>query len=127
MGIASVFGLTRGIEAVLWLVIAVVCAVVVVRRAAAKPFLHGFLIGLIGGSLAPLVQALLFSTYAASNPEVAEASLRQPLPDGMTLRMLFLIMTPLVALMSGVALGGLTWAVERITRKKPPHAAVGHR
>ncbi|HXF04222.1 MAG TPA: hypothetical protein VNM72_02265 [Blastocatellia bacterium] len=121
MGGASVLGLTRGSEGVLWLVFAALATVVIVRKAQTRPLLHGFFVGLIGGGLAPVVQFLFFSTYLASNPEVAEQFSR--VPSGLGARYFVLVLAPVIGLVSGVALGLICWLGARlVVRRKGPAA-----
>ena len=55
MGIAGRVGLTGGIEGILWIVIGIVCAIQIAKRVAGEHFLHGFMVGLIGGLVMPLL------------------------------------------------------------------------
>lgn len=120
MGGASVLGLTRGFEGVLWLVLAALATVVMVRRAQTRPLLHGFFVGFIGGGLAPVVQFLFFSTYLANNPEVAKQFSR--VPSGLGAHYFVLILAPIIGLVSGVVLGLMCWlgAWLAVRRKGPP-------
>lgn len=116
MGVASVFGLTRGIEGALWLVIGIACSVVLGRKAPSRHFLHGFLVGLIGGALSPLVQATLFPTYAANNPEAMEQM--AAIPGGVSPRLFFALLSPVIGLLSGLLLGALSWIAARVLGKR---------
>jgi len=115
MGAASVLGLTKGLEPVLWLMIAIICAVVI-GRTAAKTFRHGFMVGLIAGAVAPLLQALLFQTYAANNPEISETF--KQIPGGLSARTFILLTMPVISLLSGVVLGLLSLAAGRLLQRK---------
>jgi Na+/serine symporter len=120
MGGASVLGLTRGSEGVLWLILAALATVVIVRKAQTRPLLHGFFVGFIGGGLAPVVQSLFFATYLANNPEVAEPFSR--VPSGLGARYFVLILAPVIGLVSGVVLGLMCWLGVwlEVRRKGPP-------
>ena len=114
MGVATVLGITKGIEGLLWLIIAIFCAFWIARNVKEKHFQHGLLVGIIAGSIAPLIQVLLFSTYAANNPEIARNT-----PAGWSARTLFLIMTPFIGGVSGLVLGLLAWMAGKIFRQSP--------
>ena len=114
MGIASVLGFTRGVEGVLWLIIGLVCAVWIARTTLAKQFLHGFMVGLIGGAIAPLIQVIFFSAYLSNNPETTEQFAQVPV--GLSVRSFILVMTPIIGILSGVVLGLLAWAVSKIIK-----------
>lgn len=116
MGIASVLGWTGGLELYLWLGIYLFCAVWIARRSARRRFLHGFMTGLIAGGLASLVQSLLFSTYIAHNPQVAQ-NFKQ-IPGGIPPRLFFLVLAPVVGAVSGVGVGLLAWIAGKTIRER---------
>ena len=115
MGVASVLGFTKGLEGLLWPVIGGICVLLVVWRAPGRLFLHGFCVGLIGGAVAPVIQVLLFSTYMANNPELATRFAEFPV--GMEARYFFLMLSPVIGLVSGLLLGFVCWLVARFAGK----------
>lgn len=113
MGVLSLFGLTRhGIEPALWLVIALLGAFWIGRRAGAKPFLHGLLAGLGCGALNGLVQAAFFGRYLASNPESAEAFSKTP--GGLDPRLFVLVFSTVIGIVYGLVVGGLSVLAARM-------------
>jgi hypothetical protein len=122
MGFASVFGLTRGIEAWLWLGIAVVTAFLIAWFVPRRRFLHGFLGGALSGILAPVVQAAMFRTYLAHDPDLA-ASVAS-LPGDVDPRLFFLATAPVIGVLSGLVLGILSWIAGRLVgpSELPPPA-----
>jgi hypothetical protein len=116
MGAASVLGLTTGIELWLWLAIGVVCVTVLLRRVHRKVGLHGFLVGLIGGGIAPVVQFIMFPVYLANNPQL-EGDFAQ-VPGGLEPRYLVLLLAPVAGLVSGAVLGAASWLVGRFVARK---------
>ncbi len=116
MGVASVLGMTRGIEAWLWLAIALICGTLLAVRVESKPWFHGFCVGLIGGGVAPLIQFLFFSTYLANNPEIRRDMAQ--IPDGLDPRYFVLLLAPVAGLLSGVVLGTGTWAAARLVTRR---------
>ena len=112
MGILSVLGLVSKVEGWLWLAIGIFCAGWMGTQLAERRFLHGFLTGLIGGAVAPAIQALFFSTYVANNPEFTQAAAQ--LPPGIPLRLLVVVAIPVSGLLSGVVLGLLTLVAGKI-------------
>jgi len=115
MGIASVFGLTAGKEGFLWLLIGIFCAYWIARSQSAKFFHHGFLVGLLSGIVAPIIQAIFFSTYLANNPESA-AQFNQ-LPAGLEPRLFTLILAPIIGLISGLFLGLFAIVASKLMKK----------
>lgn len=112
MGVISVLGFTQGIEGWLWLAIGIFCAGWMGTKLAGRRFLHGFLTGLIGGAVAPVIQAMFFSTYVANNPEFMQAA--SQLPPGISPRLLLVVAIPVGGLLSGAVLGLLTMLAGRI-------------
>src|SRR5437660_5370 len=78
MGVVSLFGLTRNIEPVLWLVIFLLYAVIIARNISSKRFLHAFLVGLLNGVWLALIHSAFFSTYIGNNPEMMAAYEKMP-------------------------------------------------
>ena len=116
MGVASVLGLTKGIEGLLWLVIGIICVLGIVSRAPTRSFLHGFLVGLIGGAVAPIIQFLFFAAYMANNPELSKRFAE--IPGGMEAKYFFLMLTPVIGLGSGLVLGLVCWLVAKLAGRK---------
>ena len=118
LGIASIAGwIPTGTELPIWCAIWIVSAIAIGMRAPGKYFLHGLLTGLIGGILAGLVQGILFDSYIAHNPKVTESF--KALPPGMNPRLLVLVLSPLVALLYALVLGGLAALAGLMFKKKP--------
>ena len=115
MGVASVLGFTSGIEGFLWLGIGLICASVIVWRAPGRSFQHGFLVGLIAGTVASLLQFLFFPTYMSNNPDLATRFFQ--VPGGLSARSFVLILAPIIGLVSGIVLGTVCWAVARLFGK----------
>lgn len=120
MGVLSLFGYTEGIELILWLVIAVLCAVVIAKVCSAKFFLTGLLVGLFDGVFNSILQSAFFSTYLTNNPKVATGF--GPIPGGLDPRFSVLITGPFVGLLYGLFVGLLAWLAGRVFRKSAAQA-----
>lgn len=116
MGVASVFGLTQGIELYLWIVIALVVAVIVARKVRHRQFLNGFWVGIIGGAASPLIQVALWTTYINYNPELAREF--EQVPAAFDPRTFVLAASPLIAAFSGVVQGALAWTAGKMLGEK---------
>jgi hypothetical protein len=114
MGVASVLGLAQGYGGILWSLIGIFCAIWIARKLRTRHFVHGLLTGAIGGGIAPLIQVPFFSTYLTNNPR-AVADLKQ-LPAGLSVQTFFLILILVIAVLSGLALGLLSWAAGKIIK-----------
>ncbi len=115
MGIAAVFGITAGIEGFLWLIIGIFSAVAIAMRMSSKHFLHGLLVGIIGGLVASFVQVIFFPIYLANNPESAKQMAQ--IPGGLDPRFFVLMLAPIIAVASGLILGALSWAAAKSIRR----------
>jgi len=115
MGIAAVLGFTKGIEGVLWLIIGIFCTVWIAKKVPANHFLHGFVVGLIGGALAPLVEGIFFSRYVSHYPEFNDPGYQ--IPGGLEPRTFVFALAPISGLISGVVLGLLSWAADKLLNK----------
>ncbi len=109
MGVASVLGFTAGIEGLLWLVIGLICMTAVVWKAPGRRFRHGFFVGLMGGTMAPLIQVLFFPTYLSNDPGLGTRFAE--VPGGMDARYFVLLLAPVIGLVSGLALGMVCWTI----------------
>lgn len=115
MGVASVLGFTTGIEGLAWLVIGIICVGAIVWKAPGRSFQHGFIVGLIAGAVAPLIQFLFFSTYMANNPELSARF--SEIPGGLGARYFVLLLAPIIGLVSGFVLGLACGLLAKLTRK----------
>lgn len=70
MGVVSLFGLTRGFEPFLWVIIFAGYAVVIAKTMTSKHFLHGFLASVGNGLWIGAIHASFHSTYIRSNHAV---------------------------------------------------------
>ena len=78
MAVASLFGLTGRAEPLLWLVIFIVYAWLIAKRASGKYFLHGLLVSVLNSIWITAIHAGFFSMYVANNPEMVKG-----IPPGM--------------------------------------------
>ncbi|PWT96282.1 MAG: hypothetical protein C5B55_00195 [Blastocatellia bacterium] len=116
MAIASVFGMTRGIEPLLWLLIFVLYAWWIVKNCRRLYFLHAFMASVINGIWISIIHAAFFSTYTRHNPEVVEKF--KTLPPGVNLRVLMLAIGPLLGAIFGVIAGLFAIVAARVAKKK---------
>jgi hypothetical protein len=118
MGIASVFGLLRGNEALFWLIIGIVSAVWVARRVQHKYFIHGLIVGIIWGLAASIIQVAFFQTYLINNPESAKQM--KQVPGSLNSRFFILMLAPIIGVVTGLLLGALSWIAAKVMRRNSP-------
>lgn len=115
MGLLSLFGLTRGIEPFLWLLIALGSAWWLTKTVPTRMFLHGLLAGLLMGFGNSVMQSLFLDSYLASNPESAEGF--QQIPGGFSPRLFVLLAGAIVGTVYGLFLGLVTLLAVRLRRR----------
>lgn len=124
MGGASVLGLTRGIEWLLWFIIALICAFLLLRSLHARHFRSALLIGLFASTLNGLFQSILLNTYLSNNPQVAGGF--EQLPGALNARVFVLISSVVIGAIYGAIIGlftvlGKKFIIPSATRE-PPHS-----
>ena len=115
MAIASLFGYTRHIEPLLWLVIFIFYAWWIAKHCAGKFFLHGLLVSVLNGVWISLIHVAFFSRYLSNNPEAREMA--QKLPPVLSPRLFSLIIGPIVGAVFGVVAGLFAFIASKIVRK----------
>jgi len=103
MGIATVFFIPSNIEPAFWIVIFIVCAYIIAKRAPAKHFLHGLFLGVANSVWITASHILLFDRYIANHPREAATMTSMPLPD--TPKLMMAMIGPIIGLVSGLVLG----------------------
>src|SRR5437867_1233888 len=81
MGLATVFFIPSKVEPFGWLVIFVICAYLIAKRAGGKPFLHGVALGVANSVWVTACHVLLFNQYIANHPKEAAMMATMPMPD----------------------------------------------
>jgi hypothetical protein len=103
MGIATVYVIPSKIEPAFWLVIFLICAYLIAKRASSMHFLHGLLLGLANSVWITAAHVLLFDAYIARHAQ--EAAMMQSTPLPFPPRAMMAIVGPVVGLLSGIILG----------------------
>lgn len=105
MGVLSVRGYTQKLEPLLWLLFALITALVLAKNIDQKAFHHALAIGLLWGMLNAIFQATFFDAYLVNNPPYQEGLNRITF---MKPRYFPLVTGPLIGAFTGLILGGLT-------------------
>jgi len=114
IAVASLFGLTGRLEPLLWLIILVFYAWWIATHCAGKFFLHALAVSVLNGIWISLIHALFFSTYMRNNPEMLAGY--QKLPQGISPRMMMLIVGPIIGVLTGVVAGLFAWVAAKLLR-----------
>jgi hypothetical protein len=111
MAVGSLFGLGM-LEPLLWLIIFIIYAWVIARRAPGRYFLHGFLVSVVNSVWITAIHAGFFSIYARNNPQFIQSA-----PPGMNPRVLMIIMGPLFGMLFGLVAGLFALIASKIVKK----------
>jgi uncharacterized membrane protein len=110
MAIVTLFGL-GAFEFLLWLVIFVIYAWIIARRAPGKYFLHGFIVSLVNSIWITAIHFAFFSTYVTNNPQMVEGA-----PPRMNPRIIMIIAGPIVGAVMGVLAGFFALLMSKIVK-----------
>jgi len=113
MGILAVHGYTHQIEPFLWLLFGIAAALVVSKNVTEKTFVHALIIGLSWGILNGVIQSAFFDQYIANNPHL-QANFNRT--TAFNPRYLGLLSGPVIGIVTGLALGGMTLLCGKIWR-----------
>jgi hypothetical protein len=113
MAVATVFVIPSSLEPIFWLVIFIICAVVIARRAEGRNFVHGLLVGIVNSVWVTGAHVLLFDTYVANHQAEAQAMSTMPLPP----RVMMAVIGPVIGVVSGVVIGILAVIAAKILRR----------
>ena len=116
MGIATVALIPSNIEPLAWLVIVVICAYIIARRAMSKFFLHGLLVSLTNSIWITASHMLLFDMYIANHPH--EEAMTASMPFSAHPRIVMAVMGPLIGAASGVVLGIFSAIASKLTQRR---------
>jgi hypothetical protein len=113
MGIASIFGYTKGIEWILWIVIGVISAFVI-NKSGGKLFLNSLLTGICMAIVNSIIQAVFIDMYIQNNPEATQQT-----QDGaleFTVGLVLLMGIP-IGIVYGLFIALLVWIFSKFVRK----------
>lgn len=116
MGVLSTLGFTHGyIEIVLWLVIAIISALVIERSSQNLLVTQGFIVGFLASLLKGIYTAIFSTTYFLNNPGVQEQfdQITADLPDEFYL----IIVSVLVGLVYGLFVGFVVYLTRKTKTK----------
>jgi hypothetical protein len=111
MGLLSIKGYTQKVEPFLWLLFGVIASLVLSKNVDNKTFLHALIIGLFWGMLNGITQSAFFDQYLANNTNLKE---RFKQSSFMRPRYFVLVTGPIIGLITGLVLGGLTLLLKKI-------------
>jgi len=120
-GAVSLFGVKSAVVG--WAILlgaGLTCAIVLVLKAPARYFLHGFWTGFFSQVIETLLAAVFAGTYMTNNPDFA--TLVSQFPMSVNPRALLVVLAPLAGGFNGLLLGVFTWVVSKILGPDKPAA-----
>jgi hypothetical protein len=116
MGVLTSFVVTSEVEMYVWIPIMLIIAYFVAKQASGKYFLHGFLTSVFSGFWLLLVHALLWDNFYALNKVSMDADFAG-MPQGFSMKIIMLAVTPLVGAFFGLIQGLLAFLASKIVKK----------
>jgi len=117
MAFATVYVIPISVEPYVWIVIFILCAVIIARKAPGGYFLHGLLVGIVNSIWITAVHLLLFDTYISQHTR--EAAQMAKISATANPRVLMAITGPVIGVISGIILGVFALIASRIVKKPP--------
>jgi uncharacterized membrane protein (UPF0136 family) len=116
MAIGTVYVIPSNIEPIGWLLVFLICAYLIAKRAPGKYFLHGVAVSLVNSIWVTGVHVALASTYMERHPKEVEMMATMPLAAHP--RVMMLLTGPVVGLISGLVLGLFAFVASKIVRRR---------
>lgn len=116
MGILNVFGLTGSLEWVLWLIIALISALILERTSEKMLVTQGFMVGFLASLINGIITAIFWEKYLANNPEVLTRL--SEMPEGLAPEFYMIIASVLIGFVYGLFIGLIVFLTRKMKTKK---------
>lgn len=116
MGFLSVFGISRQVLLILWIVIAVFSGGIIAKNADRQIFTRGVVVGLFDWIFFAIIQAAMFNTYLANNPNSLDGI--KEIPMALEPQYIILFSGPFAGIAYGLFIGLFSFVIDKITGKK---------
>lgn len=117
MAIATVSLIPSAIEPLFWLVIFIVCAIAIAKKAPGKYFLHGFLVSIVNSVWITAAHCLMFYTYITTHPEFLLATGGLPPALAGHPRRVMVPIGIISGIFFGLILGLFSWIASKIFKR----------
>jgi hypothetical protein len=104
-----------GTEVAVWIPLALGAGYVL--SAGPRPFLSGFICGLLMALWQHLLNVALWDTYVAQNPEMAEQIVTAAVENSIAPQAFVLMSMPIVGVFFGLFVGLVAWGLSKTVRK----------
>lgn len=119
MGVLNVFGLTGGLEWLLWLIIALISAVVIEKTSEGLLVTQGFMVGFLDSLFNGIITAVFWEKYLVQNPGVLDRLTE--MPEGLAPEFFMIIASVLIGFVYGLFIGLVVY-LTRKTKKRTKSA-----
>ncbi|MCB0721309.1 MAG: hypothetical protein KDC42_03300 [Ignavibacteriae bacterium] len=118
MGVLNVYGVTSGLEWILWLVIALISAFVIEKTSERLLVTQGFLVGFLDSLFNGLVTAIFWEKYLLNNPNVLERL--SEMPENLAPEFFIIIASVLIGMVYGLFIGLVVFLTRKTKRRSKP-------
>lgn len=116
MAFATVSIIPEMAEPACWLVIFIICAYFIAKKAPGKYFLHGFCTSLVNCIWITIAHVSFYATYVANHPNAASMGAKMQFMADHP-RRLMVLMAPLFGIAFGLVLGLFSFIASKIVKK----------
>ena len=103
MGVLNVFGLTGGLEWLIWLIIALISALIIERTSEKMLVTQGFIVGFLATLYNGIIVAVFWKRYLLENPNVLDRL--SQMPEGLAPEFFMIIASVLIGFVYGLFIG----------------------
>ena len=114
MAFATVYFISSTAEPICWLAIFLICAVIIAKSQAPRPFVHGLAVSLVNSVWITGAHVIFYDTYLAGHSKEAQMLTGSAIPG----RVLMVITGPIVGLITGCVLGLFALIASKVLRPR---------
>ena len=114
MGLATVFFIPTKVEPFFWLVIFIICAYFIAKKANGKYFLHGFFLSLINSFWITSCHILMYNSYIANHPEMTNMNAQMHMVNHP--RLLMALFGPVFGACFGLIMGLFAFIASKLVK-----------
>lgn len=115
IGLAGVFLVSSTVEPFCWLIVFIISAIAIAKKAPGRYFLHGFLVNLLNSAWVTAAHLALYDKYIAFHPEFLEIFANGSVK--IEPRVFMLLSGAIAGVLFGVILGLFAWAAGKLFKR----------
>jgi putative membrane protein (TIGR04086 family) len=118
MALLTITTIPSKIEPVFWLIIFIICAYYIAKRAPGKYFAHGLMVSLVNCVWITAIHVIMSDTYITHHHDEAAQYAKLNEQAGLSIKEAMLIIGPIVGIISGLVLGLFSFIASKVVKKK---------